>query len=183
MTFTNKMLDSEATTKLLSELTATNKKMVNEIERLSARLESIEEAESRKWYISKREGITKLYKDLWDKSNQRNVYHWTSTALHEKRDESEKSHLQVSRDDYRKVVVAIQKSFELEEHINVKSICAQMDKAASIDGSNTVPSTQLYLILRFLKANRLIRKSGGSSYEYVGEDPLLESLEKAKVVL
>ena len=169
MTFTNKMLDSEATTKLLSELTATNKKMVNEIERLSARLESIEEAESRKWYASKLSGMTKLYNDLWEKSTRRNVYHWTSTALHEKRDKSEKSHLQVSRDDYRKVIAAIQKSFEFEEHINVKLMYAQMDKAASNDGSNTVPSTQMYLVLRFLKANGLIRKSGGSSYEYVGE--------------
>ena len=151
----SKTVDAEGAARLLSELIATNKEMVNEIKRLSDRIDLLEGAEQK--YSPNKSALSVQLRQY--------SYYWTSTSLHEKRKGSDKSKLQVSRDDFTKAFAAIEKAFELKKHIDVKSIRAQMEK----ERGSVVPSTQLYLVLRYLKANQLIRKSGGSTYEYIGK--------------
>mgnify|MGYP004348838979 CR=1 FL=1 len=116
----------------------------------------------KKWKELEEVGKKRLYRRTRFADALAKEYAWQDNSLHEKRGDDE-SILQVSSADYLKVVAAIEDCLRNKKPIKVPVIRNQMVHGRT----EAVPSTQLYLCIRYLKAMNLIKKSRAGTYECV----------------
>ena len=174
------IITNEEAREILYDLTAIDSSYVEKIKQLSRYIDSLEESSNQGSNIDGCEDAKGTFTNIVRARNKQvhsqevhsqnllfHKYHWTHTALLERHQGSEKSHLQMSRSDYEKVIKTIQIIFCKEDTFSTSTIQSQLMKAKNKLGKR-LPLTQLYLCLRYLKAAGLLAKCGGSFYKYTG---------------
>lgn len=174
MSKTTKQVDLK---RLLFELTASNPDKVDEIlcldatlQQLQSRVKELEEYveeklagphQPRDMYAPLENGVAETSKPKWAEAKR---YLWLDNSLHERREGETGTVLQVSSSDWEKVLDAMQLCLNNNQPIKVPLIRKHMKKK-----SQQVPSTQIYLCLRYLKSKKMLQKCSAGSYEYCGE--------------
>jgi len=186
-----KQMNPERAKELLFDLAANDPGKIDEIKQLSRYIEMLENTiKSRSIEnLNSEESPMKLWMLMHEKKSSETSmmnplfhrYHWTHTALLERHKGSENAHLQVSREDFDKVIHTIQTILKNKDTINTCMIQEQLDKFTKRD-EKQVPLTQLYLCLRYLKAAGLLAKCGGSYYQYTGPSSQRSFKKEAELI-
>ena len=184
-----KQMNPERAKELLFDLAANDPGKIDEIKQLSRYIELLEETiKSRSMENSKSEESAikfSMVKGMSTETSMTNPlfhrYHWTHTALLERHKGSENAHLQVSREDFEKVILTIQTILKSKDTVNTSLIQKQLNKCIKKPKTH-FPLTQLYLCLRYLKAAGLLAKCGGSYYQYTGPSSQRSFKKEAELI-
>jgi len=119
--------------------------------------------------------FSKLF--VYERKLEPHAYNWSDTALREYPHGHYKSHLQVSLVDYKAVAQAIESCLRKTELLSVAEIRDETTKFAD----RKIPSTQLYLCIRYWRANNIVTRAGGRRLK-VTDDSLPFSQFASKLI-